>query len=159
MDTKVFSGLWALRALFPSGGGRGMQDSCCYGVASCRSACGGCAVFGRVTIFSGVVWWSVVCRWRDYYNDRGEGVQRWQPRAMVSAAMVVSFLDAFCWWAFVFVCCCLFRILWLVEIQRRFRQLKNLLHVGIHESKVLTHFRVPAEHLFFFCSFLVICFF
>ena len=24
---------------------------------------------------------------------------------MVSAAMVVSFLDAFCWWAFVFVCC------------------------------------------------------
>jgi len=33
-------------------------------------------------------------------------VQFWQPRAMVSAAMVVSFLDAFvCWWAFVFVCC------------------------------------------------------
>ena len=35
----------------------------------------------------------------------GGGVQFWQPRAMVSAAMVVSFLDAFCWWAFVFVCC------------------------------------------------------
>ena len=65
------------------------------------------------------------------------------------AAMVVSFLDACCWWAFVFVCCCLLRMLWLVENQRRFGQLKNLLHVGIHESKVLKHFRVPVEHLFF----------
>ena len=32
----IFSGLWALRALFPSGGGRGMQDSCRDGVSSCR---------------------------------------------------------------------------------------------------------------------------
>jgi hypothetical protein len=54
------------------------------------------------------------------------------------------------------VCVCL--LFWLVEIQRRFGQLKNLLHVGIHESKVLMHFRVLAEHLFFFCSFLVIFF-
>ena len=48
-----------------------------------------------------------------------------------------------------FVCCCLLRMLWLVENQRRFGQLKNLLHVGIHESKVLKHFRVPVEYLFF----------
>ncbi len=54
------------------------------------------------------------------------------------------------------VCVCL--LFWLVEIQRRLGQLKNLLHVGIHESKVLMHFRVLAEHLFFFCSFLVIFF-
>lgn len=66
------------------------------------------------------------------------------------AAMVVSFLDACCWWAFVFVCCCLLRMLWLVENQRRFGQLKNLLHVGIHQSKVLMHLRVPVELLFFF---------
>ncbi len=52
----IFSGLWALRALFPSGGGRGMQDSCRDGV-SCRTARGGCAVVGRLTNFSSVVWW------------------------------------------------------------------------------------------------------
>ena len=68
------------------------------------------------------------------------------------AAMVVSFLDACCWWAFVFVCCCLLRMLWLVENQRRFGQLKNLLHVGIHESKVLMHFQVAVEHFFLFFS-------
>jgi hypothetical protein len=52
----IFSDLWALRALFPSGGGRGMQDSCRVGV-SCRTARGGCDVVGRLTNFSSVVWW------------------------------------------------------------------------------------------------------
>ena len=48
------------------------------------------------------------------------------------------------------ICVCL--LFWLVEIQRRFGQLKNLLHVGIHESKVLMHFQVPVEHFFLFFS-------
>jgi hypothetical protein len=97
----IFSGLWALTALFPSDGGCGMQDSCRDGVSSCRWwACGG---VGRLTIYSGVVWWSVVFRRRDYYNDRGGGAAL-ATASLVSAAMVVSFLDAFCWWG---VCVCL----------------------------------------------------
>ena len=80
---------------------------------------------------------------------------------MVSAVVAVAFLEAFCWWygrlVFLFALLLLIQdIFWLVEIQQRRGQLKNLLHMGIQEvqgmtdlPKLLMHFQVPAEHLFF----------
>ena len=71
---------------------------------------------------------------------------------MVSAAVAVAFLEAFCRWygrlVFLLVLLLLIQdIFWLVEIQQRCGQLKNILHVGIQEvqgmtdlPKVLMHF-------------------